>query len=260
MVTSAFVRAASFLALFGFCEFASAADGFVERQWIAHGMLRIVLIQVPTNAAKTPSPVVFVFHDEVDSMREAAARWRIHELWPEAIVVYPGRSDSYQPRQIPFEWQDAPGGADYDLSLFDIMFEALGKEFRIDLRRVYAMGQSTGGRFVYLLWSQRANVLTAVAPCAAVTSSLMPTLTPKPVFVVAGMQDQDLKFLWQKNVIVALLRRNECDASTPLGLGLVTHASKIGAPVATLIHGSGHELPANAPAAIVEFFRQQVKP
>ena len=265
--------------LAGFAAASRALPGtetLVQRDWLARGAMGSALIHFPPPSATGLAPVLFVFHGEDttipktadtagfhEPMTKAARTWAFHELWPEAIVVYPqsmwlpapGDAGSLIPH-----WEESPGGADYDLGLFDAILASLIKESHADSRRVYAMGYSNGGSFTYVLWAQRGDLLAAVAPCAAITSSLLPALKPKPFFAVAGENDQTLKFSWQKGVIGTLLRRNECDATQPLKPRVVTHPSRIGAPVMTLIHGGGHELPPEVPAMIVAFFKAQARP
>src|SRR5215213_8303868 len=50
------------------------------------GVQREALVCAP-NSAKA-SPLVFAFHGYGGNMRRAASNFRLHEHWPEAVVVY----------------------------------------------------------------------------------------------------------------------------------------------------------------------------
>lgn len=50
---------------------------------------REYILILPQIKSDVPAPVVFAFHGHGGTMRNSAKKFRIHELWPEAIVVYP---------------------------------------------------------------------------------------------------------------------------------------------------------------------------
>jgi polyhydroxybutyrate depolymerase len=56
------------------------------RRWEVDGLQREALVHLPDG--DTPVPLVFVFHGHGGNMRNVARSFRIHELWPEAAVVY----------------------------------------------------------------------------------------------------------------------------------------------------------------------------
>src|ERR1044071_4508407 len=69
--------------------FARAADGPVTRTWTVNGVTREALVYAPASAKTKPTPIVFAFHGHGGSMHNAARSFGYHDLWPEAIVVYP---------------------------------------------------------------------------------------------------------------------------------------------------------------------------
>ena len=108
----------------------------------------------------------------------------MHELWPEAVVVYmqglstPGRLTDPEGKKP--GWQSAAGDqGDRDLKFFDALLATLKQEYKIDERRIYSTGHSNGGGFTYLLWSARPNMFAAVAPSAAVAARQLKDLKPK---------------------------------------------------------------------------------
>ncbi len=69
-----------------------------------------------------------------------------------------------------------------------------------------------------------------------------------------------MNFEWQQRTLSALRKLNQCGEGQPGEKWMTTYPSKIGAPVVTLIHPGGHQFVAEAPPAIVKFFKEQVKP
>jgi polyhydroxybutyrate depolymerase len=243
---------------------ARAADAPARREWTVGGVTREALVYVPPHATTQATPVIFAFHGHGGTAPNAARNWAYPTLWPDALVVYPQGLDTpgqlTDPAGAKPGWQAAAGDqGDRDLKFFDVMLASLRKDYRVDDRRIYSTGHSNGGGFTYLLWAERGEVFAAVAPSSAVGAKSLPKLKPKPVFHVAGENDPLVKFAWQKQMLTALLRLNQCDA-TPLKPGLVTHASKIGAPVVTFIHTGGHEFPPEVPPLVVAFFKEHAKP
>ncbi|MBI5769184.1 MAG: esterase [Verrucomicrobia bacterium] len=210
---------------------------------------------------------MFAFHGHGGNMRNPARTWAYHQLWPEAIVVYPqglntpGRLTDPEGKKP--GWQHGPGAeGDRDLKFFDAMLASLRKEFRVDDRRIYSTGHSNGGGFTYLLWAERGDQFAAMAPTASAAAQSLARLKPKPVWHLAGRKDPLVKFEWQEQTIAALRKLNQCgEASAAAGQPLTTYLSKIGTPVVTYIHDGGHEFPAaKACPLIVAFFKQHPKP
>ncbi len=146
------------------------------------------------------------------------------------------------------------------MKFFDAMLATLRKEYHVDDKRIYAMGHSNGGLFTYLLWSARGDQLAAIAPCAAVAARGLSDFKPKPVFHVAGENDPIVKFEWQQFTLDMVKRTNQCGEGQPWEEKCTLYPSKVSAPLITYIHPGKHEVPADAPALIVKFFREQVKP
>lgn len=197
-------------------------------------------------------------------MRQAATAYPVHRLWPEAIVVYPqglptaGRLTDPQGREN--GWQAGPGaGGDRDLKFFDAVLRSLRTDYRVDEKRIYAMGHSNGGSFTYLLWARRRDVFAAFGPSAAVAGRSWGRLRPAPVIAIAGEHDELVKFAWQRLMIGGLRRINGCGEGRPAGPGCTLHASRIGAPVMTYLHPGTHQYPPEATALIVDFFKAHPK-
>jgi polyhydroxybutyrate depolymerase len=242
-------------------NFATAAT-LSERIWKVDGAERRALVHLPD--ATEPAPLVFAFHGHGGTSERAAKMFRVHELWPEAVVVYPqgvptpGRLSDPEGKKN--GWQKAAGDhGDRDLAFFDAMFKSLVDEKRIDAKRVYITGHSNGGAYTYLLWAERGERITAVAPSGALDARSAKKLKPKPVLHVAGKGDPLVKFQWQQKMIDAVLDVNQCDrqAGKRDGDVMTTYPSKLDTSVITYLYNGGHRFPAAAAAEIVTFFKSQ---
>lgn len=225
------------------------------------GVKREALVYVPDSAKQKSCPLVFAWHGHGGSMQQAARSFRIHEEWPDAIVIYPQGLNTpgklTDPEGKKAGWQMGAGAMnDRDLKFFDAMFAKAKETYRVDTNRVYSTGHSNGGGFTYLLWETRPDLFAAFAPSGAATRSAM-KLKPKPLFHIAGDNDPLVKYEWQKLTIQAVRKGNGCDEEgTPWEKVGTQYPSKIGAPVVTYIQSGGHKYPAEAPALIVKFFQQ----
>jgi polyhydroxybutyrate depolymerase len=143
------------------------------------------------------------------------------------------------------------------LKFFDAMLASLRKNYHVDDKRIFVTGHSNGGGFSYLLWAKRGDQIAAVAPCAAAALKFLGELKPKPVFHLAGENDPLVRFAWQKTTMDAVRKINQCGEGQALGSYCTLYPSPIGGPVVTYIHQGGHEMPPDAPAKIVKFFKEQ---
>lgn len=234
-------------------------------KWTVEGVVREALVRFPEkdDPAHRP-PVVFAFHGHGGTMAGSARNFRFHQIWPEAVVVYmqglntPGKltdPDGKKPG-----WQQALGNqGDRDLKFFDAVLATLEKDIDVDRKRIYATGHSNGGGFTYLLWKTRPDVFAAMAPSAAVTKRPR-ELPPKPAILVMGEDDPLVKFEWQKAMLEALREVNKTGEVQPHGEMLIHYPSSIGAPLEAYMHPGTHTYPTEASNAIVQFFKEQVKP
>jgi polyhydroxybutyrate depolymerase len=185
----------------------------------------------------------------------------VQNLWPEAIVAYPAGLPTVtkiDPKGEKPGWQRSPGdNGDRDLKLFDAMLASLRKKFTVDDREIYATGFSNGSLFTFLLMSQRPKEIAAFAACAGPPSFGTSLTTPKPIFIIAGEQDPIVPINLQHASIELVRKLNGTGGPTKKRTeGLTLYESDKGTPVQTLIHPGGHQIPAEVPNLIVEFFRQ----
>ncbi|MFT3781377.1 MAG: hypothetical protein QM790_05115 [Nibricoccus sp.] len=229
------------------------------RIWTINGVKRQALVFDSQPESRAPRPVIFVFHGHGGNMEQASHSFHLHELWPEAIVVYPqgvptsGRIVDREGKQN--GWQFAAGeNRDRDLKFFDAMTEALGRG-PDGSRKVFVTGHSNGGAFVLLLWLERSKTITGFAASAAV---IAPPYTRLPVanfLLISGEQDELVKFEWQQAMFEAFCRKFRTHASKDQN-GLMTAPVGEHARLAFYQHAGTHKLPDEAPALIVKFFQE----
>jgi polyhydroxybutyrate depolymerase len=193
--------------------------------------------------------------------------FRLHTLWPEAIVVYMQGLNTpcrlTDPNGEKPGWQRTVGDQDdRDLKFFDAVLASLKQDYRVDAKRIYATGHSNGGGFTYLLLAARADRFAAFAPSAAATGPGIKLSQPKPILHVAGENDPLVKFEWQQHTLEAVRKLNQCGEGKPWTdeNGCTIYESTVNAPVVTFIHSGTHAYPAKAPAIIVKFFKQNPQP
>lgn len=260
----------TFLLCIGFALSADARDSITielevqttERQALVYPP---VIGKKSATTKNTEVPLVFCFHGHGGSAQQAARSFKLHESWPEALVVYPqGLPTPGQltdPEGKRNGWQKGPGDQeDRDLKFYDALLLELKKRYSVDPKRIFVMGHSNGGGFTYLLWATRGKGITAVAPCAAVAPKIVRQLTPKPCLHLAGTNDPLVKFSWQEQMMAAVKKTNLCQAEgknwAPGCLRYEPADKTEGASMIQYIHNQGHRYPDNATSLIVRFFKE----
>ena len=247
--------------LVGFSQARSTTETFtiadVERQAIVYANSK------PTGASG--APVVFVFHGHGGNAQNAARRFRIHELWPEAVVIYmqgiPGVQGITDPEGTRTGWQKNPGElGDRDLKFFDAALELAQKKYKADPNRVYVIGHSNGGRFVNLVWNMRGDKIAALCSAAGPGGRLIASSKPKPVFIIAGEKDPLVPFQTQQNSIELARKLLKADASKAKVEGMLrTEPCVSGTELVTYIHPGGHQFPTEALPSVISFFKRHTR-
>lgn len=237
--------------------------GLAQQTFTVDAVERTALVAAPRPAtADKPAPLVLVFHGHGGSSANAARSFRLHEAWPEAVVIYPQGLPTVgvltDPQGNLPGWQHmARMDGDRDLHFVDAMLTWAKAHYAIDARHIFAAGHSNGGSMVYVLWAARPDDFAAFAP----SSSIFPldaiaSAKPKPAFIVSGRADPLVPFAAQQLSLRGVLRLNKANANAePWSGGAVRHQSSIGADVVTYIHDGGHAMPGDAGELMVRFFR-----
>lgn len=223
------------------------------------GVQREALISVP-NSSK-PAPVVLAFHGYGGNMRRAADNFRLHEHWPEAVVVYMQALPMSNPRnpsdQRPgWDVMNPPPG-NKDVKFVDALLADLKKSYKIDSKQVFAMGHSNGGRFSYLLWAERGDSFKAFSMCGSNSVGFDQMLKPKSAFLIGGKGDSTVPFANQQKTasfLIGLLNAESAPVRSSSDFKSYKGAGNL--ELATYFHAGGHEYPADAGKMVVDFFRR----
>jgi polyhydroxybutyrate depolymerase len=222
------------------------------------GRTRQWLVYAPSTAKTAPTPVVFAFHGHGGNMHNAARVFKLHEHWPEAIIIYPQGLPTATRRDPQGE---RAGWSVRDVTFVDEMLRRLKADYQVDERRCYCTGHSNGGGFTYILWGLRPQLWAAVAPSAAnPQAERVGRLQPLPAMHLAGEQDQIVPFADQQKTIEAVRQRNGCAAEgKPWEKYCTVYESKTGTPLVALIHPGNHQFPSSAVPTLVKFFKQHTR-
>lgn len=172
------------------------------------GRIRQARVFPGEDAARTPAPLVLVFHGLGDSGWNFANVVAFHKAWPEATVVYPeGRRRA--DRQGMRGWHGFPrNDENRDIAFVDALLELLPQRYKVDPRRVYVTGFSNGGHMTFNLLRERPCRFAAFAPIGALAEQVIEARTPRPVLYMFGSgEPREYTEAWQQTV-VALARLN----------------------------------------------------
>jgi len=229
-------------------------------KWTVDGTAREAIV-VPA-AKQDPSgkaPVIFAFHGHGDTMHGAADGMRLETYWPEAIVVYPQGLPT-NPATDPEGWgwiYSASEDGQRDVKFVDAMLATLRTKYTVDDQRIYATGFSNGAVFSYDLWSARPNLFAAFVVIAGRLPAAVRLTRPKPLLVVAGKQDRNVRFADQLKAIESAQTINGAGGvGAGCGEECMMYESSKGAPVITYIHGGGHVYPRGLPYLTMQFFKK----
>lgn len=259
LFTAAFICAATLCA-----EAQNASGRHPETlEWTVRDSLRHAVVFAPADIrSDAEAPLVFVFHGRRGTAEKAAKRMYIHELWHEAIVVYPqglwtagGIVGAGNGWVMPTE-EDCGR----DIEFFDAMLDTLERRFNIDKNRIYCMGHSNGGGFVQALWSVRGGVFAAAAPvhsgAGRVPESVLANRRPKPVFFAGGSSDEIVRYDKVLDAVYSAAKLNGCKTEgRETSENIRLFRSPEGNDVAAYLHSGGHRFPEEALPHIVGFFR-----
>lgn len=226
------------------------------------GAERMALVYPGRHAETQPAPVIFVFHGFTGSAAGMSTT-KFHIAWSDATVVYPQGLPIHSRRQnrdVP-AWQTAPGkDDDRDVLFVDALFDELGKRYKIDERRVYAVGVSNGGFLVYTLLTMRPERFTAFGIVASCAGFVRQATVPRPVIIIQGKNDKTVKPQAAMETRDLLRQLNGCGTEEQAWTeGYVSYQPCIsGCPVVWRLHSGGHIWPGEATSKITRFLKEQV--
>lgn len=211
----------------------------------------------------TPQFILIVFHGNGGTAEGFAKKYALHDLMPEGLIVYlqgiPGIGGGFDPKGLKNGWQRKKGdGDDRDLYAIDILVNELITKFPDLKEKVYAMGHSNGGRFTYLLWSQRSVLFKGFIINAHQGVDLIDAgIEPRSAMIITGRQDRvvnNANQLKSAELVKALLK---CDQSQVVNDELTIYSNKSNAMcLHHYIHIGGHDLPKPALKFVQTFIEQ----
>jgi polyhydroxybutyrate depolymerase len=156
-------------------------------------------------------------------------------------------------------WQmDAGDHGDRDLKFFDAIVIQLQREGRVDSTKIFVTGHSNGGAFMYLLWSQRGERIAAYASSAAAWFGPYAGLKPTRFLMLTGEKDDLVKYAWQRRTFDGLREYFDCGPIRRDGAGCLVAEAPSGAKIVAYVYPGTHQFPVEAPALIVNFFRETI--
>lgn len=212
-------------------------------------------------APKEGAPLLLGFHGHGGRAEFVARRWKLHALWPEAVVVYLQglpTATSRDPEGGRPGWQIAPGGQnDRDVRFTDVVIEQMQKQHKIDPNRIYAIGHSNGARFANVLWKTRGERFAAFCSAAAQGGLMIRDAPPRSIFAIAGENDRIVRYDGQVRSIEVYRRVLKTDPSKAVTKGYAkTEPGINGTELVTYLHPGGHEFPQDALPLVVGFFKR----
>lgn len=244
--------------------FTSFSFAQTERTFEVEGVKRSAVIY-ERDAKKKKSPIVFVFHGHGGNVNSAQRRINFHDAWKDAVVVYMqgipgvvGLTDKFAERN---GWQKNPGElGDRDVKFFDEVLKQLSKDYKIDDKKVYAVGHSNGARFVNVLWSMRAEKFAAFCSVSAQGGLMIQNANPVSMWMSIGENDPIVPARGQKLSIPIAQKVLGVDEKKGDTSGDVTvYKGKNKTELVVEIRDAGHEFPQDSISKIVEFFKRNVK-
>lgn len=222
------------------------------------GLERKFLYFISSQAAN--SPLVFAFHGHGGNMRSAARSFRIHELWPEATVIYM--------EGVPTKTKNDPEGtrngwgsgnsenAKRDYKFFDETLKWIEKQTKIDKNAIFAMGHSNGGGFTYNVWNSHPDLFLGIAPSAAISRAIR-NAKPMNILHITGDKDPTVDPKSQEETVQRMRQVNQCfEEPKEWTTGAKKWDSPSGKSVIHYVYSGTHKYPAEAPELAVKFFKE----
>jgi polyhydroxybutyrate depolymerase len=226
------------------------------------GAMRTFVVRVPAKYdARTPAPVVFLFHPFGMNTQYMQGRVPLPRVWPEAIAIYGQGLPRFGSGAVSLQpsWQTKAGEMDdRDLAYFDAILDWLHKNHCVDDTRVFVMGYSNGATFTSVLACERAAVIAGVAIASGSLSCTPPQA--KPIILSHGLSDQTIPYARAVDAANTWASRDGCRAPPRSGApGCFIADSCSTAPVVLCSYDGGHEYNDPFTKALAEFFKNAVK-
>ena len=227
-----------------------------------NGVTRTAVLVVPANLSR-PAPLVFAFHGHGGNGAYFDRRVGIDGLWPDAIVIYPdglpGHPGLTDPEGAQPGWQVRPGDeGGRDVDFYDTMLATLRAKLPVDGDRIFVMGHSNGSGFTALLQLLRGNDIAATATLSGQPGAILVNNSPaRSTFMMMGETDPLVPYETQRQSIPLEEAKLGIDPATATTNGYLRSEHGPGnKELETYIHPGGHDIPAEVPRLIVDFFKR----
>ncbi len=234
-----------------------------ESTFDIEGTKRTAVIYEGTS--KDKKPVVLVFHGHGGNVRNAQRRLNFHDNWKDALVVYmqgiPGVVGITDKLAEKNGWQKNPDELNNrDVKFTDEVLKQLAKDYKIDDKRIYAVGHSNGARFVNVLWAMRSEKFAAFSSVAAQGGLMVKDAKPVSIWMSIGENDPIVPASGQKLSIPIVQKILKIDEKKSETKGeITTYKGTNNTELVVEIRNAGHEFPQDSIPAMVEFFKRNVK-
>jgi polyhydroxybutyrate depolymerase len=226
------------------------------------GVTRTAVLVVPADLSH-PAPLVFAFHGHGGNGNAFDQRVDIDGLWPDAIVIYPdglpGHPGLTDPDGSQPGWQVRPGDeGGRDVAFYDTMLATLREKLPVDDDRIFVMGHSNGSGFTALLQLLRGDGIAATATLSGQPGAVLVDNSPaRSTFMMMGEADPLVPYDTQRASIPLVEAKLGVDPTTATTDGYLTSERGPGnKELVTYIHPGGHDVPAEVPPLIVDFFKR----
>ncbi len=214
-----------------------------------------------TNAPiRSPKFILIVFHGNGGTAEGFAKKYPLHSLFPGGMIVFlqgiPGIGGGFDPKGLKNGWQRKKGdGDDRDLHAIDALIKKLTVEYPLLKDKIYAMGHSNGGRFTYLLWSEKVHLFKGFIINAHQGVDLIDKgIESKSAMIITGKTDRIVNNANQLKSAELIKSILICDQSEMVNEELTIYSNKkSGLCLHHYIHSGGHDLPKAALKFIAEF-------
>lgn len=227
-----------------------------EKSMIVQGVERQFLVYRPEQIA---SNIVLVFHGNGGTAIGFANKYHLHNHLTESITIYiqgiPGIGGGFDPKGLKNGWQRKAGdGADRDVHFIDVLVPHLRLEYPDLKEKIFAFGHSNGGRFVYLLWSLRAEYFKGFIINAHQGVDILALALARRAMVLTGKQDKVVNNTNQLKSAEMIKEILQIDETRIINEQLTVYTnSRSDYFLYHYIHPGGHDVPKSALPYVDDF-------
>ncbi|MEP7320928.1 MAG: hypothetical protein ABI761_03375 [Saprospiraceae bacterium] len=234
----------------------------IEHSFDVQGKTRSYFSSEPV---ENPGFALIVFHGNGGTADGFAKKYPLHGVIPGGLILYlqgiPGIGGGFDPKGLKNGWQRKKGdGEDRDLYAIDALVKEIVSKYPKLKDHIYAMGHSNGGRFTYLLWSERASLFKGFIINAHQGVDLIEKgIEPRTSMIITGRQDRVVNNANQFKSVELIKNLIQPDNTKSINEELTIYSNnKSGLRLHHYIHAGGHDLPKTALPFINDFLFKSI--